>query len=328
MKNIIDFKNWNQDMFEEDYDDHFDDFENAMTSLAQEDGSSLYNLYDSCKQWITLKIIKNEFAPEEFTKYFRYAMQGVYGHIVTEEHIGELQKIWVADKFVEVKKDEQGNDTSVDKLVDFNFIASICRCEKVVEAIFRQQDPGPFFHNPNYAKSYFYPYYYLEKSMHKIDDSIIERQLNSMNTSAEGYYKDDEEWNDWYYAIYIPVSELRYAFFLGNETSFNEKLQEALHKDRAFNDTPEGRFENPDNWFPWEIISLACRAFDKGWKITVEDSRLPKFIIEGKCNVTSLEPWSHLINTQKNYHENNRTHITYLWRNTLYMLTRLYVYAI
>lgn len=290
MKNIIDFKNWNQELFEEDYNDHFDDFKNAMIELAQKDGDSLYNLYDSCKQWLILKIIKNEASHEELSMYFRYAMQGIYGHIVTEEHMRQDQEIWVADKKVSLKKERQSSGTTVNKLMDFFFITSICRCEKVLDAILRQAATGPFFHNPNLSKSYHYPYFFLEKSLHKIDNSIIERQLNSMNASAEDFFKDDEEWNDWYHAIYIPLSELRKAFYLGNETSFNEKLKLALDKDRAFNDDAKGRYANPDNWFSWEIIAFACRAYDKGWNITVEDSRLPIFLIEGKCNITDLNP--------------------------------------
>lgn len=290
MANKIDFKNWNQEIFGDKLSRNFTGFKEQMIEVAQGKAKRLHSLFERSKLWFTLKYVEDKTSREELTTYFRYAMQSVYGHILTEEHINQDQEIWVADKKVQLKKIEKGSDASVYKLMDFFFIASICRCEKVIEAILRQQDSGPFFHNINYSKSYHYPYYYLEKSLHRIDDSVIERQLNSMNTSAENFFKDDKEWNDWYHAVYIPVSELRKAFYLGNETSFNEKLQIALDKDRAFNDDEKGRHADPDEWIPWEIIAFACRAHDKGWEITVEDSRLLKFLIEGKCNVTSLEP--------------------------------------
>ena len=254
MANKIDFKNWNQEIFGDKLSRNFTGFKEQMIEVAQGKAKRLHSLFERSKLWFTLKYVEDKTSRKELTTYLRYAMQSVYGHIVTEEHINQDQEIWVADKKVQLKKIEKGSDASVYKLMDFFFIASICRCEKVIEAILRQQDPGPFFHNVNYSKSYHYPYYYLEKSLHRIDDSIIERQLNSMNTSAKNFFKDDKEWNDWYHAVYIPVSELRKAFYLGNETSFNEKLQIALDKNRAFNDDEKGRHADPDEWIPWEIM--------------------------------------------------------------------------
>lgn len=290
MENRIDFKNWDQEIFEYKLSRNFTGFKEQFIEVVQGNATRLHNLFVRNKLWFTLKYVEDKTSLEELKTFFRHAMQSSYGHIVTEENINKDQEIWVADKKVSLKKERQGQDASVDKLMDFFFIASICRCEKVLEAILRQVASGPFFHNPNVSKSYHYPYFFLEKSLHKIDDAIIERQLNSMNTSAEGFFKGDDEWNDWYHAIYIPVSELRNAFYLGDETSFNEKLQVALDKDRAFNDDVKGRYANPDNWFSWETIAFACRAHDKGWNITVEDSRLPKFLIEGECIITSLNP--------------------------------------
>ncbi|MEM6721430.1 MAG: immunity 49 family protein [Bacteroidota bacterium] len=290
MTNIINFKNWDQELFEEEYEDNFDDFEDDMIAMAQEDGSSLYDLYDSCKQWIILKIIKNEASHEELTRYFRYAMQSLYGHIVTLEHLGEEQEIWVADKKVHIKKETSVSYKSVDTLIDFLNITAICRCKEALEAIFRQDGTGPFLDNPNAVKSYYYDYYFLERSLDKVDNAIIQRELEIGNQKAEKFYKNDAEFKEWYPAIYIPLSELKHEFFLGDEASFNEKLQIALNKNRSYYDDPKGRYANLENWIPWELIAFACRAYDKGWNITVEDSRLPKFLIEGKCNVGSLAP--------------------------------------
>ena len=73
--------------------------------------------------------------------------------------------------------------------------------------------------------------------------------------------------------------------------NFNTQLQITLDKNRAYFDNKENnRFREMENWLPWDIIAYACRAYDKGWKITVEDSRLPMFLVEGKCNVTTLAP--------------------------------------
>ncbi|MCH2193513.1 immunity 49 family protein [Kordia sp.] len=290
MENTIDFKNWDQGIFEYKLSRNFEGFRDQFIEVVQGNATRLHNLFARNKLWFTLKYVENELSLKELTTYFRHAMQSSYAHIITEENITKDQEVWVADKKVLLKKSAKGQDTSVDKLMDFFFIASICRCKKVIEAVLRQTDPGPFFHNVNLSKSYHYPYYYLEKSLHKIDETIIERQLESMNMKAEGFFKHDDEWNDWYHAIYIPLSELRKAFYLRDEASFNEKLQAALDKDRAFNDDEKGRYANPDNWLPWEIISFACRAFDKGWNITVEDSRLPVFLVEGKCIITNLAP--------------------------------------
>lgn len=290
MANKIDFKNWDQESFEDNLSRNFTGFKEQMIEVAQGKAKRLHSLFERSKLWFTLKYVEDKTSMEEFTTYFRYAMQSIYGHIVTEEQINQDQEIWVADKKVQLKKDRRGSDASIDNLINFFNFATICRCEKVIEAIFRQDGSGPFLENPNVAKSYYYEYYYLERSLHTIDESIIKRELDIGDKKAEKFYENDDEWHDWYQAIYIPLSELKHAFFLGDEIVFNDKLQAALDKDRAFNDDPKGRYSNPDNWIPWTLISFACRAHDKGWKITVDDSRLPMFLIEGMCNVANLEP--------------------------------------
>ncbi|WP_298511800.1 immunity 49 family protein [uncultured Kordia sp.] len=290
MGNKIDFKNWDQEIFEYKLSKNFTGFKEKFIGVVQGNATRLHNLFIRNRLWFTLKYIEDKTSIEELKNYFRHAMQSIYGHIITEEHIGESQEIWVADKKVQLKKERRGSDTSIDTLINFFNFASICRCEKAIEAIFRQDGTGPFLDNPNSVKSYYYEYFFLERSLHKIDESIIKRELDIGNKKAEKFYEGEDEWKDWYQGIYIPLSELKYAFFLGDETSFNEKLQIALDKDRAFSDDSKGRCSNSDYWIPWDIIALACRAHDKGWKITVEDSRLLTFLIEGKCNVSNLEP--------------------------------------
>ena len=64
----------------------------------------------------------------------------------------------------------------------------------------------------------------------------------------------------------------------------------ALDKGRAFSDDSRGRYANSDYWIPWDIIEFVSIPYDRGWRVTVEDSRLLNFIVEEKCNVTGLNP--------------------------------------
>ncbi|PTX63137.1 immunity protein 49 of polymorphic toxin system [Kordia periserrulae] len=290
MANTLEFNNWDENSFKDDYDKNFNGFKEKMLNAAKSNPNTSHSLFKRAILWFAIKYVHNESSFEELSYYMKLAMQAAYAHIQTEVNLGTTQELWIDNEKVSLQKTSSTHKTNVATLMEINDITCICRCEKVKEAIFRQTDPGPFFHNVNLARSYHYPYYYLEKSLHKIDDAVIQRQLDKMDKSAEDFFKDDDEWNDWYEAIYLPLSALRNAFYLGNEASFNEKLQIALDKDRAFNDDAKGRYANPDNWIPWEINAFACRAHDKGWNITVNDSRLLMFLVEGKCNVENLAP--------------------------------------
>jgi len=115
--------------------------------------------------------------------------------------------------------------------------------------------------------------------------------MDEIKENAAEEYKNSKEFSGWYSEYLMPLADLREAFHLGTEESFNTALKTVLDKNRAYFDSEEdGRFRDDKNWYPWDVISYACRAYDKGWKITVEDSRLPMFLVEGKCIVENLGP--------------------------------------
>ncbi|MFK7748316.1 MAG: Imm49 family immunity protein [Kordia sp.] len=290
MGNKLVFNNWDEESFKNDYDNNFIDFENQMMKVAKTNPKTSHSLFACAILWFALKYIdKKEASSDELVNYMKLAMQGAYAHILTEMNLGKSQEVWIDQELVTLEKEASTHKTDVATLVDIYDIACICRCEKVKKIIINQIDPGPFFHNSNLSKSYYYSLYYLEKTDSKNNTNLVQKQFEEVRTKAAAVYENDNEWKKWYEKYLLPTIKLREVLMIGNEVDFNIQLQEVLNKDRELKDVSP-KVMNPNNWIPWEINSLACRAHDKGWKITVEDSRLLKFLVEGKCNVTSLEP--------------------------------------
>ena len=136
-----------------------------------------------------------------------------------------------------------------------------------------------------------YSVYMLEQSYKLISEESLKKILDEIDTKAAKEYKNSKEFRGWYSKCLVPLNKLRETFYLGTEEEFNIQLKIALDKDRVHHDSESfDRVRDRKTWYPWDIIAYACRAHDKGWKITVEDSRLPMFLVEGKCNVTTLAP--------------------------------------
>lgn len=290
MENKLRFNNWDETSFKDDYDRNFNGFEDKMMKAAKSDGSTAHSLFKRAVLWFSLKYINDDnVSNAELANYMKLAMQGAYTHILTEMKLGELQETWIGQEKLKLKKDVATHKSTVATLVDIYDIACVCRCEEVKKIVINQEDPGPFFKNPNLSKSYYYSLFYQEQSYKKNNADIIQKQFDKIREKAAALYENDHEWGQWYQNYLLPVIKLRELLMIGTQEDFNTQLKEVLQKDRELKDvSPEVMSTN--SWIPWEINSLACRANDKGWEITVEDSRLLKFLIEGKCNVTSLEP--------------------------------------
>lgn len=288
--NIIKYKTWDQEFFEEVYEDTLT-YKDEMLNKVQVGRADLHYFFREAQDWITLNVF--DLKKDDYTKIsenFKYAMQVAYGHIKSVESLGKSIKLWVGNKQVTLVNESKSH-SYVTTLMNLYPYAIICRCKVVLDLILKnQEDPGPFFHTTSFTTHPSYPLYYLDKSLHKMTDDVIEKQLVKVNNNAKTYFEGDKEWSHWYKEVYLPLSELRHQFYIGTEVGFNKKLQIALDKNRIFYDS-----ERDDNcrdtkaWFPMEIIAYASRAYDKGWKITVKDSRLPMFLIEGKCKVENLE---------------------------------------
>jgi hypothetical protein len=63
MSNNIDYKNFDKDFFNEEYEDIIDFFDD-MLYIAQTNGDKLYNLYEDSIKCSVLKYVNSESKPE------------------------------------------------------------------------------------------------------------------------------------------------------------------------------------------------------------------------------------------------------------------------
>jgi hypothetical protein len=284
MSNNIDYKN-----FEESYFQHQLQRSVAklpkMLSVATTRGDKLYYLYINSKRSIVLNIVNNETDSSLLKKYFSYTMQGMYGHLYSLLNIGKPVDLFVGDKKVALTNNSKAY-SYLFYLFNIMSFAQICRCNKLIDLIINIPETSIFFQHPNQEQ---------DKILYKIMYSNRRGEITDMNLFNEyrRLYlekfkdKDSIEFNKF---IYIPKHELEIILNTGNENEFNLKLKEALELNRKYYDTPEdNRYKEIDNMLPWSLISIACQAYDKGWNITVEDSRLPMFLVRGECSINSLE---------------------------------------
>lgn len=285
MKNKIKFQNFDEEFFEEEYEYSFDEKDEIITA-AQTHGKTLYYLYKDAVKWITLKIVNGETGREELRDYFKLAMQGIYGHILTRDANGEAVKVPVGDKEVELVN--EGNSYShVFELMDAFNDATICRCNPLLDLVFSKSQSSRFLNNGEHSYHPVYQQYFLFKNEH----SVTKEQFEEYLKCSEEYEKQDTGSENYYSLIDYPRRKLLKEYFFGTEASFNKQLAESLKGNKEYYDTTEdNRLRNVDGWLPWEIISNACLAYDKGWGITVEDPRLPMFLVKGECKVEGLAP--------------------------------------
>ena len=288
--NIINFKNWDQEFFDEDYDRVTENRISKMITISQNRADRMPFLFKAAKKWVILKFLKD---PNfEIKTYFKSALQGAYGHIKLAESNGASLSLWIGDKKVDLTH-EEGLKGDVSNLYEYLKFAYVTRCKELENIIFDifEKNEKSFFSNDNMIGHFTYPIYFLERSHSWLNSDKIKELLSDIDLYAANEYKNDKEFGGWYSECLVPLNKLREALFFGNEENFNIQLKITLDKNRAYFDNKEdNRFRDMKNWLPWDIIAYACRAYDKGWKITVEDSRLPMFLVEGKCNVTTLAP--------------------------------------
>jgi hypothetical protein len=284
MSNNIDYKNFDKDFFNEEYEDIIDFFDD-MLHIAQTNGDKLYNLYEDSIKCSVLKYVNNESKPENIINYLHYAVQGMYGHLYSLLNIGKPVDLFVEDKKVTLTNNSKAY-SHLFYLFNIMSFAQICRCNKLIDLIINIPETSIFFQHP---------YQEQHKILYKIMYSNRRGEITDMelfNEHSRLYLekfkdKDSIEFNKF---IYIPKHELEIILNTGNENEFNLKLKEALELNRKYYDTPEdNRYKEIDNMLPWSLISIACQAYDKGWNITVEDSRLPMFLVRGECSINSLE---------------------------------------
>ncbi|MBL6445147.1 immunity 49 family protein [Fulvivirga sp. 29W222] len=286
MGNQIEFKNFDQEFFEEEYEHILLLVSQSIEWLVEGDSEGLHRLFKFGMQQITLKIVNGETDRTELSRCFKLAMQGIYGHIKSLDNNGELTKLWVADQEVQLTNTGAGYD-SVFELASAYTYASICRCSDVIDLIFNLPESSKFLNYGEHDNHPVYKLYQLFKSEPDIDKELF----NDYIENSRGKYGGDPELKNYVSLIDEPRQKLLEQYYFGDSSSFNKQLKEALEKDKQYRDTTEGnRFRDVDGWLPWGLISFACRAHDKGWEITVEDSRLPMYLVKGECKVESLAP--------------------------------------
>lgn len=284
MANMLDFKNFDEEFFEEEYEDMSSLVEETL-EYAQEDGSALYDMFKYEIRWITLKIANGELDRDELRGYFKLAMQGIYGHIKAIDNRGEPAKLTVVDKEVELSY-SGSSFADVFTIMDGFTYAVVCRNQQVLDLIFSLEDRSPLLGEGRHRYHPVYHQYVLFKN----EKEVTEQEIEDFIKSAERYEANDSEVDEYYGLIDHPRRKLLREYFLGDAESFNDQLADSLYKHQEYYDSLEdNRFRSVDDWLPWEIISNACKAYDKGWDITVKDPRLPMFLVKGECKVESLK---------------------------------------
>lgn len=285
------FKNFDEEYFDERVEYSFGR-KNRMIEVAQTKGNKLFYLFKNSVEWITLKIMKGETDREELRGYFQLAMQGIYGHLKLVDKKGETIKLVIAGKEVELENNESGYDNVFTLMEAFTY-AAICRSKEVLDFIFSIKEESPLLRQGEHFYHPIYKLYYLLKN----EPGVTRDQFDDYVLASEKYYGSQtpegatDEYENYQPLIEIPRRKLWREYFLGTEQTFNEYLNDALQKNKEYYDTENhNRLRDVSGWLPWNLISVASKAYDKGWEITVEDPRLPMFLVKGECKVESLAP--------------------------------------
>ena len=278
----INFKNFDQNFFKEEYEDLLG-FRDEMLHLAKNNGDRLYYLYIDAKSWVTLKYIEGSHGKASIAKDLLMAMQGIYGHIKTLSNFGKPTKIPIDGEEVELVNKKNSYDTVFD-LWGAYVNASICRNKDVIDLVMAQDDSTLFFREGRFEYSSAYKILKFFKNEKEVDEESFEHCQKANLDRLQG--AEEEGYREY---VSKPLIALEHAYFFSDANTFNQSLETALNKNREYYDTEEeGRCRDSINWLPWPIIFVACKAYDKGWKITVDDPRLPMAFVTGEYNVPSV----------------------------------------
>lgn len=280
--NLIKYKKFDYNFFEDEYEFVFSNKDFTIES-AQSHGDSIHFLYEDSITWITLKYINEEINPEEIKKYFELCMEAYFSHIKTIENLGQEVPVIINSVKKVVTNDSKSYNNIFELLNAYNF-ASICRNKNVKDLVFNQPFDGNFIRKGVHENHPSSKAYYLFKNEREVDQARLDDFYTALIENVK--QKDLKEYKE---KLMIPLGEVYKNYFLGNAESFNLALEEALELNKAYYDTEkDDRCRDSQNWLPWNLISLACKAYDKGWEITVKDTRLPMFMIRGECNVPEI----------------------------------------
>lgn len=283
MDNFIRYKNFNEKVFQLRNKKAFE-FLPKLTEVAQRNGDRLYYLYTDSIKCALLKIVNGETDTRVLTKYLKLAMQGMYGHVKSLINFGKPVELFIGNKKVNLVN-ESREYSRLSNLTNILLFARICRFASLEDLIFEVTEKSVFFDHPNQEP--FLAGYSINKMVYsnELEESEFDLYFNKLikkHSSA-----DSEEFK---VSIVIPYRAAEKELLFGSSKSFSEKLSFAINSDRSYWESKEdNRYVDIDKMLPWFLISLACRAYDKGWDITVEDPRLPLFLVKGECNIDSLE---------------------------------------
>ena len=290
MPNTINFENFDKEFFDEELED-MDSLVQETIEYARENGSNLYDLFKYEIRWITLKIVKGETDRDELSEYFKLAMQGIYGHVKTLDNRGEPTRLTIANDEVELSHSGTSY-ADVFTVMEGLTQAAVCRNKTYKAFALSLSNDSPLLGKGKHSYHPIYKLYILLKD----EGAVDEEKFESYEKASVKYYKEQfpegvkDEYENYVPLIENPRKALWREYFLGSEESFNEKLRDALEKNKAYYDTEDhNRQRDVSGWLPWNLISTASKAYDKGWQITVEDPRLPMFLVKGECTVDSLE---------------------------------------